>query len=130
MVRCCVAVIAVVLCSIPLLTRAAAHPRVFVGRHELVYHEFPYYPETAVFHRWQGSGIARLYVRSNGTVSDVKFVKSTGYQRLDIAAREALSRWRFRPEKTPFTADMACDFRLGDKRGTRAIVTPGGPPKA
>jgi TonB family protein len=95
-----------------------------VGGHELVYHELPHYPEVAVFHRWEGSGIARLHVRSDGTVSDVKFLKSTGYQRLDIAAREAFSRWRFRPEKAPFTADVPCDFRLGDKGRTRAIITP------
>ncbi len=124
--RCFIAVIAVVLCSLPLLTHAAPRPRIIylVGGHELVYHELPYYPETAVFHRWEGSGLARLHVRSDGTVSDVKFIKSTGYQRLDIAAREAFSRWRFRPEKTSFTADVPCDFRLADKRGTRAVITP------
>jgi TonB family protein len=124
--RCFHAVIAVLLCSVPMLTHAAPRPFIvyLVGGHELVYHEFPYYPETAVFHRWEGSGVARLHVRSDGTVSDVKFVKSTGYQRLDIAAREAFSRGRFRPEKAPFTADVPCDFRLGDKRGTRAVITP------
>lgn len=102
---------------------------IFFGQHEAVYYELPYYPETAVVHRWQGSGLARLDVRSDGTVLGVTFVRSTGYQRLDLAFREALLRWRFRPEKAPFAAEVPCDFRLGDKGGTRVIVSPGKTPK-
>jgi periplasmic protein TonB len=120
-----------ILCAAALLARAAPHDIVvlLLGGHEIVYREYPYYPQHAVDQRWQGRGILRLHVRSNGSVSMITFVKSTGYETLDNAAREAFSRWRFQPEKAAFTVEVPCSFRLGDAGGTRIIVRPAAPPK-
>jgi TonB family protein len=70
-----------------------------------------------------------LHVRDNGSVSMITFVKSTGFETLDNAAREAFSRWRFRPEKAPFTVEVPCTFTLSHTGGTRMIVRPVAPPK-
>jgi protein TonB len=121
----------VMLCSVAWLAPAAPPERVvyLLEGHEVLHHEFPHYPQHAVDQRWEGSGILRLHVRRDGRVSAVTFIKSTGFETLDVAAREAFSRWRFRPEGGPFTADVPCDFRLRDSGGTRAIVHPTVPPK-
>jgi TonB family protein len=42
-------------------------------------------------------GVFQLQVGSTGDVKSVKILRSTGQQLLDVAARDSLLRWRFKP---------------------------------
>ena len=71
----------------------------------------PGYPGEARFHRWEGTCIVALYVNADGSVRDVKILKSTGHQVLDEEALHTMKTWRFLPEKEPFVVRMPCDFK-------------------
>jgi len=45
----------------------------------------------------EGSGLYRLNIKPDGTVSSVTVLKSTGHILLDRAAIHAFRQWRFRP---------------------------------
>ena len=57
---------------------------------------YPKYPDVARWRRWAGEGIFGCKLRSDGTVSSVEVLKSTGYDVLDQAAIAALRQWRFK----------------------------------
>jgi TonB family protein len=57
----------------------------------------PDYPYAARDQHLEGSGLYRLNVKSDGTVSSVTVLKSTGHILLDRAAIHAFRQWRFRP---------------------------------
>src|SRR5438477_1721002 len=74
----------------------------------------PRYPAEARAKHWTGAGLYELSVRPNGTVSDVRVLKSTGHAVLDEEAKTALLKWRFYPGrltriKVPLT------FAIGGK---------------
>lgn len=56
----------------------------------------PRYPSTARRAGVQGAVVVRGIVRKDGTIDDVEVIKDLPYG-LGDAAREAVSRWRFRP---------------------------------
>jgi TonB family protein len=60
------------------------------------YAPYPKYPDVARWRRWAGEGIFGCKLRSDGTVSSVEVLKSTGYYVLDQAAIAALRQWRFK----------------------------------
>jgi periplasmic protein TonB len=41
--------------------------------------------------------LLQVAVRENGSVAAVRLVQSSGFKRLDEAARQAVLRWRFHP---------------------------------
>ncbi|MBI1249764.1 TonB family protein [bacterium] len=57
----------------------------------------PIYPLEAARNHWQGEVFLRLIVASDGQVSEVEIVRSSGYDILDEAAVEAVERWRGTP---------------------------------
>ena len=57
----------------------------------------PDYPYAACDQRLEGSGLYRLNIKPDGTVSSVTILKSTGHILLDQAAIHAFRQWRFRP---------------------------------
>ncbi len=57
----------------------------------------PEYPYQARFNHLTGAGVFALHIQSNGSVSSVQVVKSTGHLILDQAAIRAFRRWRFMP---------------------------------
>ncbi len=59
----------------------------------------PDYPEASIRLNEEGSVILALYVTPQGTVSDAKVEKSSGFPRLDEAAQRASLRYRFVPGK-------------------------------
>ena len=63
-----------------------------------IYAPEPEYPP-AVYHRGiSGKGIFRVTVDPRtGTVSEVKVIRSTGYQILNELAAKAYLQWRFKP---------------------------------
>ena len=57
----------------------------------------PVYPESARAKRAEGNGIFRLQVGSDGRVSRVDVLESTGNAALDRAALTALQGWKYEP---------------------------------
>jgi TonB family protein len=55
------------------------------------------YPASAVADGVEGRVRLKVLVTEEGTVADVQVVSSSGDRRLDAAAREFVSKWRYRP---------------------------------
>src|SRR5205809_7955287 len=66
-------------------------------RSAVVYSPEPEYPIGATTRGWQGSGLFLCRLRSDGTVSSVTVLQSTGHDILDRAGVSAFQRWRFKP---------------------------------
>lgn len=47
--------------------------------------------------REQGTVVLRLLLHLDGTVADIRIARSSGYSRLDEAARNAVQKWRWSP---------------------------------
>ncbi len=56
----------------------------------------PTYPYEARRRGWSGRGTFRAYAESNGKVSRVEVIRSTGHKALDDAVVTAARRWRAR----------------------------------
>lgn len=59
----------------------------------------PDYPLLSKRLREQGEVILRVYVTSEGSAGPVEIHTSSGYSRLDNAAKRAVERWRFMPAR-------------------------------
>ena len=57
----------------------------------------PVYPEESRIAHEQGTVIVHVDVTAGGNPSRVEILRSSGYFRLDDAARRAIQHWRFRP---------------------------------
>ena len=67
------------------------------GKEGVIYAPEPIYPYRNRAQHIEGIGFFELRVRPNGTVSAIAVFHSTGDEQLDIAAAQALIRWRFQP---------------------------------
>src|SRR5919106_1883952 len=65
------------------------------GKALAVYAPPPHAPPEAIQKHLRGSGVFAFHLRSDGTVSRVQVVESTGHAILDEACVRAFSRWRF-----------------------------------
>jgi protein TonB len=77
----------------------------------------PGYPAASVQRGEQGVVVVRMRIGPDGQVTDVQVVESSGYDRLDAAARAALARWHFTPaiqngEAVESFQDLPIRFRL------------------
>ena len=75
----------------------------------------PKYPLEARQKHWEGTMLLEFLVRTDGTVSDVKVLQSTGHKILDEDAVQALRRWHFRPGtadhvQMPLTFTLHCSL--------------------
>jgi protein TonB len=73
-----------------------------------VYAPRPKIPAYSFVKHLRGDGYYQMHVRSDGTVSSVDVLRSTGHKILDDATVAALSKWRFEPGtrsevRVPFT---------------------------
>lgn len=59
----------------------------------------PAYPPLARRMREQGRVVLRVLIGAEGTAADVQVRTSSGFARLDDAARETVRRWKFIPAK-------------------------------
>lgn len=59
----------------------------------------PEYPEIAQQNNWEGRVLLSAYIKEDGSIGEVKVVKSSGHGELDEAAIAALRGWRFEPAK-------------------------------
>lgn len=57
----------------------------------------PVYPPTARANNWEGSVLLDVLILPDGTVSDLRVERSSGYGILDAAALAAVKEWRYRP---------------------------------
>jgi protein TonB len=79
---------------------AAAAPRPAVVREPLPRSApAPAYPRLSVRAGEEGSVLCRLYVSERGQVTRVEVVESSGFERLDEAARATLLGWSFEPRE-------------------------------
>lgn len=60
----------------------------------------PGYPRVSQKLGEHGRVMVRAYVNSDGSVSQVSIQTSSGYTRLDNAAKNVLERWKFRPRSS------------------------------
>ncbi len=59
----------------------------------------PAYPPMSRRMGEQGRVVLRVYVHADGSAGQVEIRESSGFERLDRAAREAVARWRFVPAR-------------------------------
>jgi TonB family protein len=57
----------------------------------------PEYPLEDRVRGWGGTGVFRLDVKPDGTVSQVTVIQSTGHPALDESGKAAFLKWRFYP---------------------------------
>jgi TonB family protein len=55
------------------------------------------YPAVAGLRRWTGAGLFELYLRPDGTVSNVHVLQSKGHAVLDEEGISTFRKWRFHP---------------------------------
>lgn len=77
----------------------------------------PAYPPGSRWDREQGRVTLQLVVRADGRVAAVRVIRSSGFPRLDRAARETALRWRLQParrggEAVEGVLDKTLEFRL------------------
>lgn len=60
----------------------------------------PVWPKSSLRHDEQGTVTLSFYVTTDGTVGGSKILQSSGFRALDVAARDSLSRCKFRPATT------------------------------
>jgi len=58
----------------------------------------PKYTEEAREAKVEGSVLAKVYIDTDGTISQVEILQPLGFG-LDLAAMEALAQWKFEPAK-------------------------------
>ena len=57
------------------------------------------YPHESLKAREQGTVMLLVLVGTDGSVEDIRIDKSSGFSRLDRAARDAVKQWRFNPAR-------------------------------
>lgn len=77
----------------------------------------PPYPELSRERQEEGVVRLRLQLDAQGRLQSVKLLQSSGFVRLDRAAREAVTEWQFSPgvqngQPVPATLDVPVYFRL------------------
>jgi protein TonB len=79
----------------------------------------PAYPPMSKRMDEQGTVVMRVTVQPNGRVSNVAVVTSSGFQRLDIAARDAVRQWTFARRdgaNVAYTVTVPVKFQLDELR--------------
>jgi TonB family protein len=80
----------------PVAAAAPAREPVLVAA-KLVKSEDPEYPRVSRRLDEQGTLTVRIHVGADGSVGDVELLESSGYERLDRSALDAIAKWRFEP---------------------------------
>ncbi len=80
---------------------AAAPPAVVEPRYDAAYlnNPKPRYPRVSRRLGEQGKVLLRVLVSADGKAKEVRLHRSSGYKRLDEAARDAVTQWRFVPAR-------------------------------
>jgi TonB family protein len=91
---------------------------------KLVVRTEPEYPRLSRRLDEQGTLTVRIDVAEDGTVRDVTLVTTSGHERLDRAALDAIASWRFEPAtrdgvRIPWSIDHRVTFALSDSDAAR-----------
>ena len=89
--------VGILVIALSILPQGAKCEGVAKGNGLVLVKVFPDYPYAARDRHLEGSGLYRLNVKADGTVSSVTVLKSTGHSLLDQSAIHAYRQWRFRP---------------------------------
>lgn len=79
----------------------------------------PAYPQAARKARWEGTVVVRVFINADGSVASAALRESSGFDILDEAALQAVSKWSYNPAKkgsVPITSyhDVKVRFRLDE----------------
>ena len=101
----------------PVKEEASASKGAIQAQPDELHNEPPEYPEESRAAREQGTVILRVEVTAAGEPANVSILKSSGYFRLDQAARHAVQHWKFHPATTAgisvsSEADVPVHFKL------------------
>ena len=79
----------------------AAHPRIELPSSNAAYlqNPAPGYPSISKRMGEQGKVLLRVFIAADGTPQKIELNKSSGFDRLDRQAQDAVMRWRFVPGK-------------------------------
>ena len=77
----------------------------------------PLYPQLSRKKKEQGTVLLLILVKADGTVGDIQLKSSSGYPRLDQAAKQAVKRWQIQPalkagNPIDFWYELPVKFRL------------------
>ena len=77
----------------------------------------PLYPQLSRKKKEQGTVLLLILVKADGTVGEIKLKTSSGFSRLDQAAKQAVKRWQFQPalkdgQPIDFWYELPLKFRL------------------
>jgi protein TonB len=77
----------------------------------------PLYPQLSRKKKEQGTVLLLILVKTDGTVGEIKLKTSSGFTRLDQAAKQAVKRWQFQPalkdgKPIDFWYELPLKFRL------------------
>jgi TonB family protein len=81
----------------------------------------PNYPEIALSHGWEGTVKLRLWIDSNGKVTAVDLVESSGFRALDRTAMERASEWKIPKHIVPseeknFALMVPVEYHLAEEK--------------
>lgn len=82
----------------------------FLGKGTVQRGNFPAYPRSVTWTSKQGSGVYELHVQKDGSVAQVKILKSSGDGVFDAATVKTLRKWRLR--RGPLIIELPLAFRL------------------
>ena len=85
----------------------------FLGKGTVVRGRFPAYPTSVPWTTKQGSGVYELHVQKDGSVGQVKVLKSSGDQTFDDVTVKALRKWKLR--RGPLIIELPLSFTLGPR---------------
>ena len=72
----------------------------------------PKYPKLAIKRGYEGIVKLKIWIRKNGTVSNVELINSTGYNILDLSGIEAAKKSTFFPIQKETTLNIEYNLRL------------------
>ena len=83
----------------------------FLGKGMVQRGKFPAYPRSVTWTPKQGSGVYELHVQKDGSVAQVKILKSSGDQTFDGVTVKTLRKWKLR--RGPLIIELPLSFTLG-----------------
>ena len=82
----------------------------FLGKGTVLRGSFPAYPRSVAWTPKQGSGVYELHVEKDGSVGQVKILKSSGDQTFDGVTVKTLRKWKL--HRGPLIIELPLSFKL------------------
>ena len=85
----------------------------YLGKGTVLRGSFPKYPRSDTWVRKSGSGVYELHVQPDGTIRDVKILKTSGDKMFDHITVQTLRKWRLR--RGPLIIELPLSFTMTPK---------------